>query len=52
VHHHFAVGGDGLQVWRVAVDELNKKISSRGQPTTGRTSVWDGVGAKTPHHKN
>jgi hypothetical protein len=44
-----ADGGDGLQIWRVAADILNKYF---GQPTRGGPPVWGlGVGLTTPHRK-
>jgi hypothetical protein len=42
--------GEGLQIWRVAANILNKQ--SR-QPTRGGPSAWGlGVGLTTPHRKN
>jgi hypothetical protein len=41
-----ADGGDGLQIWRVAANILNK------QPTRGGPPAWGlGVGLTTPHRK-
>jgi len=42
-------GGEGLQIWRVAVNTL---IISCGQLTRGGPSAWGfGIGLTTPHHK-
>jgi hypothetical protein len=41
--------GDGLQIWRVAANVLNKQLrtADRGGPP-----AWElGVGQTTPHHK-
>jgi hypothetical protein len=42
-----ADGGEGLQIWRVAANILNKqsRTADKGWP-----SSW-GVGLTTPHHK-
>jgi hypothetical protein len=45
-HPRFADTGDGLQIWRVAANILNKR---RGQPTLGGPPAWGvGRGANNP----
>jgi hypothetical protein len=44
-----AVGGGGLQVWRVAANILT---SSRGRPRSGPLAWGLGVGLTTPHRKS
>jgi hypothetical protein len=44
-----ADGGDGLQIWRVAANILNKQ--SRTADMGWSSSLQVGQGANNPHHK-
>jgi hypothetical protein len=48
-HPQVANGVDGLEIWKVATNILNKQS---GQPTRGGPPAWGlGVRLTTPHRK-